>query len=191
VRLRIHGKGNVFVTVRRADDCSLRGRYRVNLDRSQGRVVLRGRVNRHRLAPGTYVVAITRDAAGQMGVRSVILEVGPRGHVRVKPVKSSGVCERGTRDAVALAGASGWPGNASLADVVSPNHSSSWSESPAVHVTAAQSKTLRGRPPPAVGAIDTPANIWGLVIVIGLVGTLLLGMAAYVWRFLKTPGTAA
>jgi hypothetical protein len=192
VRLHVHREGTVFVTIRRLSDCTLRGRFRVNLNRSHGTIVIRGRVNGRRLVPGVYVVEVTRDVHGLQRLRAVTVRVTRHGPPHRTAVQPENPCSDAAfvgawpASAVPLT----WTGAAALASVArtAVGHPSAPMQPPSTSAGAGEAKAL-GAPHNGVipASLPRPSTVWGTVLVIGLVGALLLAMATYVWRFLKAP----
>jgi hypothetical protein len=201
LRLRVAGHGSVLVVVRRATDCSLAGRVRVDLDRTRGLVRFSSRVAGRRLRRGVYVLTITRRASGAP-LRQVVVRITARHKIVRLPRRATLCLPTG-------AGPSGVDLLAVLAlPFSSPGLPAAGVPTPAAGVSRAEGGgTAPARPKQADSAATAGATAIHLhvpppleraagggmaaTILAGLIVALLVALPAaivyYVWRFVHAP----
>ena len=193
VRLHVPGRDTVFVTTRRFSDCTLASHVRVNLDRSHGTVVLTGIVDQHQLPAGIYVVRITKDATGNNALLTVNVRVTrDRRVVRLRSNRPLKLCASSRWSPIGPSSTvpTTWPPGLVLLTNGGGHGPRPTSQPPEATAGTAGAET-RGAGligPTAIGAdLHRSIDQWSGVFEIGLIATLLAGMAAYTWRFLKAP----
>jgi hypothetical protein len=188
VRLRVPEEAAAFVTLRRVADCKVEQRFRVDLTRSRGAIVIRGSVNRHRLPAGVYLVRVSRDAQESNSLRTLVVRVARNGQVKRTMRDPRTLCAPAS-PLLTLA----WGGSAALASMPVPRvpgpsvrRTQPPAPSPGKHAAALGARHSN----PIAGIPPQPSSPWGTVLVFGFVGSLLLALAAWIWRFFQTTPAA-